>query len=66
MKHATKLDRLNELLKQECKGMNLPTYRMDVPRSGSNLAWLKKVLAKEALSEELHALLQLPITQLTR
>lgn len=66
MKQTPKLDRLNELLKLECRAMNLPAYRSEVPRSGSNLAWLKKVTVKENISDELRALLQLPITQLTR
>lgn len=67
MNTSAQLDRLNELLMIEGKALGLPPYRKEVTRSGSNLAWLKKVLTKNPdVSDELKGLVQKTIHQLTR
>ena len=59
----TKLEILNKLLKSP--DLKLPTFRQTVDKSGSNLPWLRKHVAKdEATSKELKELLSLNMKEL--
>lgn len=57
-KQATKLDRLNALLKEHATELELPAFRSSVGTSGSNLDWLRSRLARRSdIPAELTALL---------
>ncbi|QJT70904.1 hypothetical protein GR7B_00106 [Vibrio phage vB_VcorM_GR7B] len=44
--YLTKVERINELLEAIAQHVNLPQHKCSIDRSGRNVSWLRKAIAR--------------------